>query len=170
MATVVKANYASGQNKPVLKGNLRYYQTRPDASGARQQRPGFDAERDDLERKDVYKTVEDANETYVYRVILSPGEQLEADELRAWTREVIAGLESERGEKLTWAAYVHDDPEHSHAHALLFTNKKLDRDDLRYMREAGDKTLQQWAAVRQQLAHDPLEGELEESRRVKWSY
>lgn len=170
MATLIKANFTPTTNTAGLKGNLRYYQTRPDPTGARQQRPGFDAERDDLERAEAYKMVEDSTQTYAYRIVLSPGDDLEPDEMRAWTREVLADLEAQRGQHLIWVAYVHDHPEHPHVHAIVMTDDKLDREDLHAMRQAGDRALHELAAVRQELAHHPYQQELEESRRVRWSH
>lgn len=131
-----------------------YYAHRPDAEGHREYRPGFDAENDELAKNEVYAGIEEAEGEYAYRIVLSPGEEMEAEELREWARDVMEPVEEDGGE---WVGFVHDDhTEHPHVHVIAFTQEMLDRDDLAGMREIGTEGAELGAERRSELEADPM--------------
>jgi hypothetical protein len=138
--TVVKANYKQARGaqgsmkaKAQARGSASYYETRPDSEGERQHREGFTADASSLSREEVRERIEEAEGNYLYRAMLSPGEDVQGGDLEEWARDVLEDFEGE------WVAYVHDDQtEHPHVHVIGFTDEKLDRDDFEGMREAGD--------------------------------
>jgi hypothetical protein len=138
--TVVKANYKQARGvkgsrnaKATARGSARYYETRPDEDGVRQEREGFNAEESNLDRRDVQERIEAAEGCYLYRTMLSPGEDVQGQDLEEWTREVMQDFEGD------WVAYAHEDQtDHPHVHVIGFTDEKLDRDDFEGMREVGD--------------------------------
>ena len=131
-----------------------YYAHRPDAEGHREYRPGFDAENDGLAKAEVYETIEGAEGEYAYRIVLSPGEEMGAEELREWARDVMEPVEEDGGE---WIGFVHDDhTEHPHVHVIAFTEERLDRDDLAEMREIGTEGAELGALLRTELEMDPM--------------
>jgi hypothetical protein len=59
-----------------------------------------------------------AAEERIYKIILSPenGDQLDMEQ---YTRDFMKGLEQSEGRQFKWAAAVHYDTEHPHAHILI---------------------------------------------------
>jgi hypothetical protein len=69
------------------------------------------------DREDALKT-EYAQEERIYKIILSPenGGQLD---MKEFTRGFMKNLENSEGREFKWAAAVHYDTEHPHAHILI---------------------------------------------------
>jgi len=59
-----------------------------------------------------------AGDQRLFKLILSPefGERMELDRL---TRDVMAGMETDLGKELEWAAVIHRNTEHPHVHVVL---------------------------------------------------
>jgi hypothetical protein len=162
--TVVKANYvragggANATANATMRASAQYYGHRPDADGARQYRPGFDAERDEIGKEEAYRHAEQGQGEYAYRIVASPGREMDAEELRGWTRDVMQGVEEAGG---TWMGFVHDDhTEHPHVHVIAFTEEKLNVEDFGQMREEGDLSAEQALEYRHESERDPMENEL----------
>jgi hypothetical protein len=151
----VKANYVPlGGGRSAVKASAGYYGHRPDGEGERHWRPGFDAEREGLDKEEVYGRVREAKGEYAYRIVVSPGREMEADEVRRWTREVMESVE--RGGR-EWVAFVHDDhTKHPHAHVIAFTDSKLGREDFAHMREEGDRFAESVMEFRSEATQDPM--------------
>jgi hypothetical protein len=156
--TVVKANYVPlGGGRSAVRASAGYYGHRPDRDGERHWRPGFDSEREGLGKEEVYGRVKEAEGEYAYRIVLSPGKEMEADEVRRWTREVMESVERGGGE---WVAFVHDDhTDHPHAHVIAFTDSKLAREDFAQMREEGDRSAEPVLEFRAEVTQDPMGAE-----------
>ena len=110
---MVKVNYVkmSAGGKAAAGKSADYYAHRPDKEGGREYRPGFDAENEEMPKNEVYERIEQGEGDYTYRIVLSPGQQMEAEELREWVRDVMEPVEEQGGE---WVGFVHDD--HTDAH------------------------------------------------------
>jgi hypothetical protein len=156
--TVVKANYVPlGGGRNAVGASAGYYGHRPDQDGERHWRPGFDSEREGLGKEEVYGRVREAKGEYAYRIVLSSGREMEADEVRRWTREVMESIERGGGE---WVAFAHDDhTDNPHAHVIAFTASKLSREDFAEMREEGDRSAELVMEFRAEIAQDPMEEE-----------
>jgi hypothetical protein len=153
--TVVKANYVPlGGGRSAVRASAGYYGHRPDGDGERHWRPAFDAEQEGLGKEEVYGRVREAKGEYAYRIVVSPGREMEADEVRRWTREMMESVERGGGE---WVAFVHDDhTAHPHAHVIAFTGSKLGREDFAEMREAGDRSAGAVLEFRAEVTQDPM--------------
>jgi hypothetical protein len=158
--TVVKANYvrAGGGASATMRASAHYYGHRPDGEGSRHYRAGFDAERDELGKEEVYRCAqEESGGDYAYRIVASPGREMDAEELKGWTRDVMQKVEEAGG---SWMGFVHDDhTEHAHAHVIAFTRERLDREDLREMREEGDRSAEVRVEARAEMEQDPMQEE-----------
>ena len=157
--TVVKANYvrAGGGASAAMRASAHYYGHRPDADGARQYRLGFDAERDEIGKEEAYRHAEQGKGDYAYRIVLSPGEELDREELREWTRDVMQGVEEAGG---SWIGFVHEDhADNAHAHVIAFTHERLGHEDFREMREEGDRSAEVRVEARAQVEGDPVQEE-----------
>jgi hypothetical protein len=114
-----------------------YYNTRPGEDGEYTEREGFTREESGLDHEEVEDEISEAEGHYAYRIVLSPGEDVEGEDLEEWTRDVMADFDGD------WVAYAHEDQtEHPHVHVIAFTDEKLDRDDFKDMRETGDESYQ----------------------------
>ena len=161
--TVVKANYvragggASAIASATMRASAQYYGHRPDSDGARQYRLGFDAERDEIGKDEAYRRAEQGKGDYAYRIMLSPGEELDREELREWTRDVMQAVEEAGG---SWIGFVHEDhTDNAHAHVIAFTPERLEHEDFREMREEGDRSAEVRLEARAQMERDPVQEE-----------
>ncbi|WP_027483130.1 hypothetical protein [Deinococcus pimensis] len=161
--TVIKARFTPlrGQGGRVSPGAVRklldaarYYATRPDVDGARSYRAGFDATSDELGREDVTRFIEenarDPASRLAYRVVMSPGHDMDEREVRAWTRGVL-----ERHGVTSFVAFAHAGEgahtPNAHAHVLFFTEGRLERADLRALRALGDDEVDRQRGVTREL-------------------
>jgi hypothetical protein len=74
-----------------------------------------------------------------YRLTLAPGEGRWVDaDMHDWTRRVMDHLEERTGD-CNWVAWAHrDHSNHDHVHVIAVLERRLDRDDLRDLREHAD--------------------------------
>lgn len=154
---MVKVNYVrmSAGGKAAAGASADYYAHRPNQEGDREYRPGFDAENDQMPKNEVYERIEQGEGDYAYRIVLSPGQQMDAEELREWSRDVMEPVEEEGGQ---WVGFVHDDhTSHPHAHIIAYTDEKLDRADLAEMRQIGTEGAERWAEQKEEIEQDPTQ-------------
>jgi hypothetical protein len=165
--TVIKANYlrAGAGREAAVRASAQYYGHRPNAEGERRSRDAFDDAWDRIGKEQVngYLDSSEAQQCeYVYRLTLSPGEDLDGGELKWWTRDVMHEISMNHGD---WKGWVHDDQtEHPHTHVIGFTDHKLSREDFEEMRHWGDKSAQVMVEMRREMQQDPMERELASER------
>lgn len=169
--TIVTASYKTGPGRfASSRAGLDYQVHRPDSDTERQiaegkipeqetERHGFDREQDTLGYRDMLERADNAEQTYHYRLTLSPDPELShhMDEqgLQEWTRSVMADLE-ERHPELDWTATIHADPEHSHVHLMAYVDAKLNTEELEQMRVVGDQMAPEIAAQWMEVSRDSL--------------
>jgi hypothetical protein len=56
----------------------------------------------------------------VHRVVLSPGEGRDVEDLREMTRRVMRCLEEDKRQEIDWVAVEHHNTEHPHVHLMIF--------------------------------------------------
>jgi len=152
---VVKASYfrGGGGSANKLRGSVRYAATRPGEEG--QERTAFSRDDDALDRAEAFGTLEEAEGSYYYRVVLNSGEgqEVEAD-LKAWTRDTMGSL-AERHGAVAWVGFEHrDHSEHAHVHVIAVTERKLDREDLERLREAATESWERQEAWAREAYRD----------------
>ncbi len=157
---ILRAGYATRGRGGLsrAKAGARYVIHRPSDTAPREHRTGFDADYDRMEKAEVYDRLEAAEGTYFYRLTLAPGEgrHTEAD-MHDWTRRVMNRLEQRAGD-CQWIAWEHrDHSNHDHVHVIAVLDRRLDRDDLRDLREHASDV---WQYERERCL-DPLDAELE---------
>ena len=118
--TVVKARYSRGLSAAIrlAKAHVRYGVHRPDEHGLRQYRELWDRD-GRLSKQAAYARLDGVGHSdFIYRLTLSPhperqdaGHQLD---LRAWTRDMLAQLERDAGERVEWFAVTHEHRDHRH--------------------------------------------------------
>ncbi len=155
---ILRAAYATRSRGGLgrAKVGARYVIHRPSDALPREYRAGCDADYDRMEKDEVYDRLEAADGIYFYRLTLAPGEgrHTEAD-LHDWTRRVMDRLEERAGD-CDWVAWEHrDHSNHDHVHVIAVLERRLDRDDLRDLREHADDV---WQRERERY-RDPMEAE-----------
>ena len=157
---MVKANYvrlggsSGGEGRARFEASASYYGHRPDERGERHWRPAFGADREGMSKEEARGFVREAEGAYGYRMVLSPGRDVDADGLRQWTREVMSSIEADGG---TWIGFAHDDhTSNPHAHVVAFVEERFDVEDFFWMREQGDEAVELYMAWAEELERDPL--------------
>jgi len=170
-STVVKSRYArpgSGRTTPrahrgragsgsrrQIGAALRYVEMRdlgPDESA--EDRALFTAATDTVARPQAREDLAQwvTSGVAYHSLVLSPGPagaEMSADEMRVWTRHVMADLEQRLGGAVTWSAAVHRHTDHIHVHVIAAASRTgaggkrqrvwLGRDDFTAMRQSGDR-------------------------------
>jgi hypothetical protein len=159
---VIKANFlqkGAGRGAAV-RASAQYYGHRPNQEGDRSYRDAFDDSGEGITKEQVNGYLESFDATqyeYVYRLVLSPGEDLEEGELKRWTRDVMHDVSMNYGD---WVGWVHNDhTEHPHTHVLGFTDYKLSKEHFEEMRHWGDKSAQEMVEIKREMQQDPMERE-----------
>ena len=146
---VAKASYLRGRTaKAKAKAHVRYIEERPGKDRGREGREFFDRGRQGISRQEIYGAIESQDDRRVvcHKLILSPG--IEGADVVAYTRETMEQLGREKGLELSWYAVEHRNTEHQHAHVVIMGRSedghqvRIDRDDLRFIRQRGDRYLE----------------------------
>lgn len=140
MATVVKINYrTSEQNgQKSVMSSVTYYAHRRDTQGQQVSRNGFSRDQDDLDLQAMKAVIENADGTYYYRVVLSPGAPRDSDvDLKEWTRDLMLELEGKHGDFPYVAIEHRDQTDYAHVHLVMVLDQKLTRVELDQLRDAG---------------------------------
>ena len=124
MSRIVRHQGKSFRSAPLSK-HLAYLKregvTR-DESNARM----FDAASDDADAKSFAERCED--DRHHFRFIVSPEDAAELENVRAFTRELMADAERDLGTKLDWIAVDHWNTDNPHVHVLIRGRADDDRD------------------------------------------
>lgn len=104
-----------------------------------------------------------------HSMVLSPGPlgaEMTAEQMRDWTRHVLADLEKRGGSHVSWYAVVHQHTDYIHAHVIVAAsgagmdgirhNTRFSREDFAAMRASGDH----WAEHERRAARLWYEAEL----------
>jgi hypothetical protein len=164
---------AKGSYTPRSKGGqsrahagINYAANRPDAEKGYREREGFSREQDHLSREELHLHYDDLSaQKYDYRLALSPNPELQPQrwqesEWREFTRDSMQAIEERHG-PMDWVAVHHNDPDHPHVHVYLPTEKTLNHQDLKQLREAGYESAQYIHDRQQSLERDPYVEKLE---------
>lgn len=137
----------SAYGKGNLRSSLDYYAQDKDLAGeSHGELEAFTKDQDDLspgESKDWLEHHHD-EDSYTYRLTLSPGQSMGEDDLKDWTREVISDLEAIKGHEIDYLAYSHNDPDHPHAHVLLSQDEPLSNQDIDSLRGEASERANDW--------------------------
>lgn len=152
---VVKANFVrvgrrggeAGQGRVFASGN--YMMFRPGMDG--EARQGFDGVRM-LEPHEVHQRLGEAcqEHQFAYRMVMSPDHNFGATSTQEWAANTLrkAGFES-------FVVFSHAGEQghtaHPHAHALVFTDQRLERSDFQRLREFGETQAKE---IEMRLTHD----------------
>jgi len=103
-------------SKAALRTHLDYIR-RDSAMQEKEQGQLFDRNEDDIA---IEKFADDASDDrYHFRLIVSPEDANEMTNMKGFVRDMMANMETDLDTRLDWAAAIHHDTGHTHAHVVL---------------------------------------------------
>ena len=128
--------------------HLKYIQHRPGEDREKGGREFFGESDDDLSARRLRKAVREMadSKVVVHKVTLAP--EINPHDKRAFTREVMQKLSSEKGLDLQWMAVEHNNTDHHHIHVVILgkdkngTDVRIDKKDYDKIKEYGDRYLE----------------------------
>ncbi|MBX3150355.1 hypothetical protein KF728_09425 [Candidatus Obscuribacterales bacterium] len=142
--------------------HIKYIQHRPGEDRGEGGRELFNDREDNLDGKKVRKAIreQEDNKVVAHKLTLAP--EINPEDKKAFTREIMHRLSSEKGLDLDWVATAHNNTGHHHIHVVVLGKDKngkdvrFDKDDYNRIKEYGDRYLER---------HHPYE--LEKSRQER---
>jgi type IV secretory pathway VirD2 relaxase len=143
---IVILRHTYTRDRDTARAALRYYQMRPRGEGE-PPRSLFTRE-GTVSRDEAYRMLDEhqARGYLVHRLMFSPADDEQPDDLCNLTRHVLRELEKERGVTLHWVGVEHHNTNHPHVHVVLSGGTetrdgrrevRLDRADHARMMEGG---------------------------------
>lgn len=103
-------------SKAALRAHLDYIR-RDSAMQEKEQGQLFDRNEDDIA---IEKFADDAgDDRHHFRLIVSPEDANEMTNMKGFVRDMMANMETDLDTRLDWAAAIHHDTGHTHAHVVL---------------------------------------------------
>ncbi|SRR5579883_408229 len=146
---------AGGGARRQIGAALRYIETRELGADERpEDRALFSAQADQIARREAREEVARWVTPGVayHSLVLSPGplgESMSVEQMREWTRHVMADLEKRWGAEVTWYAAIHQHTDHIHAHVIVAASRersdggrqgtRFGREDFAALRASGDR-------------------------------
>lgn len=128
--------------------HIKYIQHRPGRDlekGGREVFSSLDDEADIAEFRKMIREY-DGNGAVVHKITLSP--EVSPEDPKAYTREVMHNLGSDKGRDLNWIAVSHGNTDHPHIHVVVFGRDehgqtvRLSKRDYDRMKETGDRFIE----------------------------
>ncbi len=126
---VVKVHVARHRSATAGRDSLRRHASylARDGTALGEGRPAsYDAKREGIDP--LLETQEWSTDRHHFRVILSPENGGEIDDLRAYSRQVMKRMERDLETRLTWVAVNHFNTDNPHVHVLIRGRNDRDRD------------------------------------------
>lgn len=158
---VVRHSYISAKKQRAVGGrsgkvvaiskamaHVKYIQHRPGEDRGDGGREMFNETEDAMDSKELRKAIKEMGKANVviHKVTLAP--EINPEDKKAFTREVMKQLGSDKGLDLRWAATAHSNTDHHHIHVVILGKDKsgrdvrLDKRDYDKIKEFGDRYLE----------------------------
>ncbi len=142
--------------------HIKYIQHRPGEDRGDGGRELFSETEDKIDGKKVRKAIreQEDNKVVAHKLTLAP--EINPEDKKAFTREIMQRIGSEKGLDLEWVATAHNNTNHHHIHVVVLGKDKngkdvrFGKDDYARIKEYGDRYLER---------HHPYE--LEKSRQER---
>lgn len=129
-------------------GHVKYIQHRPGKDLEQDGRDVFTDTEDSVEAKELRDIIRDydGKGVVIHKLTLSP--EVNPNDPKEFTREVMKELGSEKGLDLQWWAVTHDNTDHRHVHVVVLPKDKegrlvrFDKTDYNRLKDSGDRYLE----------------------------
>lgn len=154
---VVKHKYIPGRNRGgnvvsigKALAHVRYIQHRPGPDKERGGRELFDENGDRIDAKEMRKAIREAgnDRVVIHKLTLAP--EINPQDKKAFTRDVMAKLGQDMGRDLRWFGVEHNNTDHHHIHVVVLgkdrngTEVKIGLKDVEKAKEHGERYLERW--------------------------
>lgn len=156
---VIKHRYIAGRRgggglKSVGVGkalaHVKYIQHRPGPDRERGGREFFNEREDRLDVRDMREAIKElgGSRVVVHKVTLAP--EINPQDKKAFTREVMERLGRDMGKDLSWFAVEHDNTDHHHIHVVVLgedrngSEVRITLAEIDKAKEHGDRYLERW--------------------------
>lgn len=128
--------------------HVKYIQHRPGEDRGPEGRRFFNDQEENLDGRALRKAIKELEDSKVviHKLTLAP--EIDPQDKREYTREVMQQLSAEKGLDLKWMAVEHNNTAHHHIHVVVLGEDKsgktvrIDKDDYAKLREWGDRYLE----------------------------
>ena len=154
---VIKHRYIPGRNRGgnvvsigKALAHVKYIQQRPGPDKERGGRDLFNEQEDRLDAKEMKKAIKELGDSrvVVHKLTLAP--EINPQDKKAFTREVMQKLGQDMGRDLRWFGVEHNNTDHHHIHVVVLgkdrngTEVKIGLNDIEKAKEHGDRYLERW--------------------------
>jgi len=154
---VIKHRYIPGRNRGgnvvsigKALAHVKYIQQRPGPDKELGGRDLFNEQEDRLDAKEMKKAIKELGDSrvVVHKLTLAP--EINPQDKKAFTREVMQKLGQDMGRDLRWFGVEHNNTDHHHIHVVVLgkdrngTEVKIGLNDIEKAKEHGDRYLERW--------------------------
>ncbi len=154
---VIKHRYIAGRHRSgnvvsigKALAHVKYIQHRPGPDKEKGGRELFDQERDGLDGKEMRKAIKELGDSrvVVHKLTLAP--EINPQDKKAFTREVMDKLGHDMGRDLRWFAVEHNNTDHHHIHVVVLgkdrngTEVRIGLKDIDKAKDHGERYLERW--------------------------
>lgn len=151
--------------------HVKYIQHRPGPDRQEGGRELFSETEDNLDGKQVRRAIraQEDNKVVAHKLTLAP--EINPEDKKAFTREIMQQLASDKGLDLDWVATAHTNTDHPHIHVVVLGKDKngfdvrFGKDDYNKIKEFGDRYLERCHPF--ELERSRQERERRETERVE---
>ncbi len=154
---VIKHRYIPGRNRGgnvvsigKALAHVKYIQQRPGPDKERGGRDMFNEHEDRLDAKEMKKAIKELGDSrvVVHKLTLAP--EINPQDKKAFTREVMDKLGQDMGRDLRWFGVEHNNTDHHHIHVVVLGKDRNDTEvriglkDIEKAKEHGERYLERW--------------------------
>jgi hypothetical protein len=152
--------------------HVKYIQHRPGPDKERGGREFFNEREDRLDASEMREAIKEIGDSrvVVHKLTLAP--EINPQDKKAFTREVMQNLSRDKGQDLRWYAVEHNNTDHHHLHVVVLGKDRIggevriDLKDIDKVKEYGDRYLERWHPRELERSRKERE-ERERERRVE---
>ena len=130
--------------------HVKYIQHRPGPDREPGGREMFNDREDGLDAREMRKAIKELGDSRVVAHKLTLAPEINPQDKKAFTREVMANLSQEMGRDLQWFAVEHNNTDHHHIHVVVLgrdrngTEVEIGMKEIKQVIEQGDRYLERW--------------------------
>ncbi len=130
--------------------HVKYIQHRPGPDKEKGGRELFNEEKDRMDAKEMRQAIREAggDRVVVHKLTLAP--EINPQDKKAFTRDVMSKLGQDMGRDLRWFGVEHNNTDHHHIHVVVMgkdrngTEVRIGLKDIEKAKEHGDRYLERW--------------------------